>query len=251
MKIQRKVHKLSERRHNRKKGGFALIATLTLMMLLAMLAVALLSLASSQQRIAMQTVMLAEARQQALVGLDAAIGELQVELGPDQRVSANSGILSEQEGSFPQYVLGVWDSWDGPLYGDSPSNRANNIQATYTKGRSKLFRRWMLSARNKETARQLNSAKEVSSRKPGTRICMVGEGTLGKNFSPQHHIYADLLEMPSQGKNKACFAWWVGCRMGFFMDCCTGSWGLIGMNIRRDNGIEQRQYLLSFCFYLE
>ena len=193
-----------------KKPGFALIATLTLMMLLAMLAVALLSMASSQQRIAMQTVLLAEARQQALVGLDVAISELQVELGPDQRVSANSGILSDQEGSFPQYILGVWDSWDGPLYGDSPSNKANNIQATYSKGREKLFRRWMVSSRDETNIRRMSAAREVASRRPGQRICMVGEGTLGRNFSPQHHIYADLLEMPSLGKNKACFAWWVG-----------------------------------------
>ena len=210
MKILLKKSFFSSWKRKQKKPGFALIATLTLMMLLAMLAVALLSMASSQQRIAMQTVLLAEARQQALVGLDVAISELQVELGPDQRVSANSGILSDQEGSFPQYILGVWDSWDGPLYGDSPSNKANNIQATYSKGREKLFRRWMVSSRDETNIRRMSAAREVASRRPGQRICMVGEGTLGRNFSPQHHIYADLLEMPSLGKNKACFAWWVG-----------------------------------------
>ncbi len=210
MKVIHKVSKFTTLQCKKKKPGFALIATLTLMMLLAMLAVALLSMASTQQRIAMQTVLLAEARQQALVGLDVAIGELQVEMGPDQRVSANSGILSEREGSFPQYVLGVWDSWDGALYGDSATNRAANIQATYTEGREKMFRRWMVSSRDKDSVRRMNSVKEVSSRKPGRRICMVGEGTLGRNFSPQHHIYADLLEMPSLAKNKACFAWWVG-----------------------------------------
>ena len=194
-----------------KHRGFALIATLTLMMLLAMLSVALLSLASSQQRIAMQTVLLAEARQQALVGLDVAIGELQVELGPDQRVTANSGILSENEsGGIPQHLLGVWDSWDGPLYGDSPTNKAPNIKGTYTKGRDKLFRRWMVSSRDTEAVRQLSSVRTISSRQPGRRICMVGEGTLGRNFLPQHYIYADLLEMPSHGKNTACFAWWAG-----------------------------------------
>ena len=210
MKMLLKKSIFSARQRKRKKSGFALIATLTLMMLLAMLAVGLLSMASTQQRIAMQSVLLAEARQQALVGLDVAISELQVELGPDQRVSANSGILSDQEGSFPQYILGVWESWDGPLYGDSPRNLANNIQATYTKGREKLFRRWMVSSRDKTNIRRLSAAREVANRRPGQRICMVGEGTLGKNFSPQHHIYADLLEMPAHGKNKACFAWWVG-----------------------------------------
>ncbi|MBO5740666.1 MAG: hypothetical protein J6R54_01610, partial [Bacteroidaceae bacterium] len=210
MKILSKVHKLSEKRHNRKKGGFALIATLTLMMLLAMLAVALLSLASTQQRIAMQTVLLAEARQQALVGLDVAISELQVEMGPDRRVSANSGILSDQTGNFPQYVLGVWDSWNGPLYSKSHNNRAIDIQSTYTKGRDKMFRRWMVSSSDSKRVRSLDAVKEISSRRPGKRICMVGEGTLGKTLSPNYHVYADLVEMPSLAKNKACFAWWIG-----------------------------------------
>ena len=210
MKILHKTSFLSLKQRKQKKRGFALIATLTLMMLLAMLSVALLSLASSQQRIAMQTVLLAEARQQALVGLDVAIGELQVELGPDQRVSANSGILSENAGDGAQYILGVWDSWDGTLYGDSPTSKGSNIKATYTRGRSKMFRRWMISSRDKDAARQISSAKSISSRQPGRRICMVGEGTLGRDFSPQHYIYADLLEMPAHGRNSSCFAWWIG-----------------------------------------
>ena len=93
----RQTQKLSSTGRKRPKKGFALIATLTLMMLLAMLAVTLMATAASQNRIALQTMLQAEARQQALVGLDAAIGELQVELGPDQRVSASSGILTENE----------------------------------------------------------------------------------------------------------------------------------------------------------
>lgn len=194
----------------KKKTGFALISTLTLLMLLAMLAVTMLSMASTQQRVAMQTVLLAEARQQALVGLDVAIGELQVEMGPDRRVSANSGILGDGKAVFPSFVLGVWDSWDGTLYGVSSLSRVKSIQSTYSKGRDKLFRRWMVSCRDMDEVRRMSAVKEVSSRKPGQRICLVGEGTLGKGMSPQYYVYADLLEMPSHGKNKACFAWWVG-----------------------------------------
>ena len=210
MKIIRSSSQFPLQRRIRKKTGFALIATLSLLMLLAMLAVALLSLSSTQQRIALQTVLLAEARQQALVGLDVAIGELQVEMGPDRRVSANSGILGDGKSVFPSYVLGVWDSWDGTLYGASPINGMKSIQMTYSKGRDKLFRRWMISSRDNDTIRRMSTVKEVSSRKPGQRICMVGEGTLGNKIAPQYHVYADLLEMPSRGKNKACFAWWVG-----------------------------------------
>lgn len=199
-------------RSARKRGnrGFALIATLTLMMLLAMLAVAIMATAASQNRIALQTVLQSEARQQALVGLDAAIGELQVQLGPDQRVSASSGIISENEGSTPQHILGVWDSWDGPIYGRSLSGKGSKITETYSAGRSNMFRRWMISARDESSARELGAVSSLCNRQPGRRICMIGEGTLGKSLSAQHYVYADLLTMPATGKNKACFAWWVG-----------------------------------------
>ncbi len=194
----------------RKKRGFALIATLTLMMLLTLLAVGILALASSQNRISLQTILQAEARQQALVGLDAAIGELQVELGPDRRVSANSGILEHDEGRGSQYLLGVWDSWDGPIYGKSLSGKGSSIRETYDKGRSKMFRRWLISSRNSESTRKMDGAERLSNRRPGERICLVGEGTLGTEFTARHYVYADLLTMPSVGNNKACFAWWVG-----------------------------------------
>ena len=206
----RPARSLSSSSRRRPKKGFALIATLTLMMLLAMLAVAIMATAASQNRIALQTMLQAEARQQALVGLDAAIGELQVELGPDQRVSASSGILSDNASARAQHLLGVWNSWDGPIYGRSVSGLGGKISGTYSKGRADMFRRWMISARDRNATRTLNAADQLCSRAPGQRICMVGEGTLGKSLSAQHHVYADLLKMPATGKNEACFAWWVG-----------------------------------------
>ncbi len=189
------------------KRGFALIATLTLMMLLAMLATAIMATANSQNRIAMQTVLQAEARQQALVGLDAAIGELQVELGPDQRVTASSGIISESEGGTPQHLLGSWNSFDAPIYGTSSKGK---IQSTYQQGRPSHFRRWLISSRDRNATKNMKAAANLCSRKPGQRICLVGEGTLGKTLNARHYIYADLLNMPGTGKNKGCFAWWVG-----------------------------------------
>lgn len=209
-----KIKKLSlpqRTKRPQRRRGFALIATLTLMMLLAMIATALMATAASQNRIALQSVLQAEARQQALIGLDAAIGELQVELGPDQRVSASSGIISESEGSTPQHVLGVWNSWDGPIYGNGLTGVSKGrIQATYTQGRSSQFRRWLISSKDVNATRNLQGVSSLCNRQPGQRICMVGEGTLGKTLNARHWVYADLLTMPSTGKNKACFAWWVG-----------------------------------------
>ncbi len=196
-----------------KKHGFAIVATMTLMILLASVAVGLMALASSQSRIAMQSMLTAAARQQALIGLDAAIGQLQAELGPDQRVSANSGIMSNSNGTNTPnaaYILGVWNSWDGPIYGSSESNHANSIKNTYDKGRTKMFRRWLISSTNKRDTSDPKGYDSLSSRKPGKRICLVGEGTLGRMGPSNNYIYADLISMPASGSNVAQFAWWIG-----------------------------------------
>lgn len=196
----------------RKKRGFALVATLTLMMLLTLIAVGLLALASSQTRIAQYTVLQAEARQQALIGLDAAIAELQVEMGPDQRVSANSSIVQLSDGATSSHVLGVWNSWDGPIYGKSASGHGGDIKGTYRQGRPNMFRRWMISTSDPKLARDFSSAGKLAARRPGQRVCLVGAGTLGskRTTSSSNYIYADLISMPSTGNNEACFAWWIG-----------------------------------------
>ena len=188
------------------RRGFALVASLTLMMLLGLIAVGILAVASTQNRIAAQTILLAEARQQALIGLDAAISDLQMEMGPDQRVSASSGITSDNPAT-PQHILGVWNSWKAPLYATSDSKR---IAETYGSGRSSMFRRWLISCSNLDTQRDFSSLSDLGRPKPGKRICMVGEGTLGTKISQEQYVYADLITMPSAGRNETCFAWWVG-----------------------------------------
>ncbi|MBR2125858.1 MAG: hypothetical protein IJ943_03895 [Akkermansia sp.] len=209
MKLKHKTP-LPKKLIKRKKHGFALIASLTLMMLLTLLAVGILAMASSQNRIALQTALQSEARQQALVGLDAAIGELQMALGPDRRVTASSAIVSEEEGSVAQHILGVWDSWSGPIYGKPVTGKGGDIRSTYDKGRSTMFRRWLISSRRPQELRQLQAVQSLGSRDPGNRICLVGEGTLGNRLSGRHLVYADLITMPSTGKNTGCFAWWIG-----------------------------------------
>ena len=208
MKLKHKTL-LPKRLIKRKKHGFALVASLTLMMLLTLLAVGVMAMASSQNRIAMQTALQAEARQQALVGLDAAIGELQMALGPDRRVTASSAIVSEEAGSVPQHILGVWDSWSGPIYGKPLDGKGGDIRSTYEKGRPSMFRRWLISSRQPGELSQFQTVASLGSRDPGNRICLVGEGTLGKRLTGRHLVYADLVDMPGSGKNVGSFAWWI------------------------------------------
>ena len=202
--------------------GFALVATVMLMLLLSLLCVGLLSLATSQIRIADSSLLNSEARAQCLLALDVAIGDLQATLGADQRVSAYSGILAFKENpdleesgnaahattSFNPHILGVWRSWDTFLTAKSTSTDLK-ISDTYDAGRSKLFLRWLISSANESQLQELEGISDLGMRQPG-RVLLLGQNTLGKSCPQQQYIYADLIQTPVRGQNKGYFAWWIG-----------------------------------------
>ncbi len=200
----------SQNMHLRVSRGFVIIASLVLMILIALIAVGLMALVSSRNRIASHKLLVAEARQQALIGLDDAIAVLQMELGVDQRVSANSGILNDSQNEGSAHLLGVWDSWTASLYGSPEGLSIDNIQSSYDRGRSKMFRRWLISARKQEDVRRMEAYDDLSTRKQGERICLVGMGTLGNEATVNQYIFADLITTPSRANKETQFAWWVG-----------------------------------------
>ncbi len=187
--------------------GFAMVASLTLLSLIALLACAILAQIASLNRTTGHDIVVTQARQQALVGLDAAIAELQETMGPDQRISAHSSILEVDSKAGMPHLLGVWDSWDAPLYGKRANGRS--IMDTYTPGRRAMFRRWLISSRDLSLTRNIEAAARLCARKPGERICLLGEGTLGREAPRSHHVYADLLYMPLDAHTNGAFAWWV------------------------------------------
>jgi type II secretory pathway pseudopilin PulG len=101
-----------------RQRGFALVVTLSLMILLTVIAVGLLSLASISLRSSSQGSALATARANARMALMLAIGELQKQAGPDQRVSGNASLVeapqnpnwtgiwrTDQKGSQPNWLV--------------------------------------------------------------------------------------------------------------------------------------------------
>ena len=77
----------------RKPRGFTLVMTLSLLMILSLLVVAMLSLSSVSMRSTGRGEAMSLARANARFALMLALGELQKELGPDQRISAPGGQL--------------------------------------------------------------------------------------------------------------------------------------------------------------
>ena len=106
------------------RKGFSLITTVTILVLLSLIAVGLLSLSAVTVRSSTAELAQLEARANARLALMVAIGELQMNLGPDQRVSAEAGILDEDpdplgaegiQGVKHPHWVGVWTTeWVPP-----------------------------------------------------------------------------------------------------------------------------------------
>lgn len=109
-----KSHKMKKPHKNPSKG-FALVVTLSLMILLAVLAVGLLSLSSVAQRSSSQNQAIAEARANAKLSLMLAIGDLQKQLGDDKRISVTSDQVISQAGlsgeQLQKHYVGAYKSW--------------------------------------------------------------------------------------------------------------------------------------------
>ncbi|MFU8848900.1 MAG: hypothetical protein ACNA77_09330, partial [Opitutales bacterium] len=159
----------------RPNSGFALVASLAIMAVLVMIAVALYSMSNVATRTASLTKARTEAQANAKMALMQAIGELQKEMGPDQRISANAAIMDtnpatpEVQGIQHPHWLGVWDSWIAGPIPDSvnpnyPKNESHHqtignqpdasMRPVYDNHKVSYFRRWLVSL--KDPANQIN-----------------------------------------------------------------------------------------------
>jgi hypothetical protein len=191
--------------------GFALVVTLSLMILLTVIVVGLLALSSISLRNTGQAEHLSVARANARLALMLAMGELQKQLGPDQRISAKAEILDENPATekidgvaHPNY-LGVWDSWNTWLTDKklTDTNKSLAIQDTYQRGRApSLFRAWLVShpaAAKYETA---PSAKETPD-----MVVLCGEKSAGTTTVAP--VKASRIHLLSGTKTTGSYAWWI------------------------------------------
>jgi hypothetical protein len=173
----------------------------------------MLSLSTIELRSSRSNLAVDQAKANARLGLMIALGELQKQMGPDQRISARATILDtdskteEVDGvSHPGY-LGIWDSWDTWLTDKKGSLALND---TYQAGRHPtLFRRWLVSHPNETWVTNWESAMDGAL--PEDLALMVGEGTLGTAGATDDEVRVPKVTVQGEsGEDQGSYAYWVG-----------------------------------------
>lgn len=185
---------LSFNRRGRKRG-FALIITLSLMILLLLLGTGLLVLSSVSLRSANQGDDMAVARTNARLAMMLAIGDLQKNLGPDRAVSAPSNLLSERPAK--PNLTGMWTSWD---------YNPNSASLDYNGEKEQRFRGWLVSNPDRE-----ESAVREFGGKPwrGATVELIGKGTLGTDMTDEQRVSAGLVSISTGDRGRGGLAWHV------------------------------------------
>jgi Tfp pilus assembly protein PilX len=225
-----------QRPGDRASGGFALVATLTLMILLTMVAVGLLSLSAISLRQSRTSSAMTVAQNNARLALFLALNELQSQAGPDQRVTAiadmagtatgeavaagaapanqksvndiDKGLTSVQPGT--RHWTGVWKN-----------NSTNPATEIYTATPSPVLTKWLVSGNETRTpSSQITPASPAhavgSNGDPAnvtTTAILAGRNTIGTPTPETIQRYVSAPLVPIRVGNDAPtgrYAWWIG-----------------------------------------
>ena len=150
----------------RSDRGFALVISLSLMVLLTVLSVGLLALSAVSLRSSSNGMAMVAARANARMALIMAIGELQKKAGPDQRITASANLIDP---SLSQGLTGVWRSW-------KPDSRAVTESDYREKKSGANFLGYLVSNPDPSAT---NDSKEAPEGEENARL--VGKGSLGND----------------------------------------------------------------------
>ncbi len=165
------------------ESGFALVITLVLLALLVLTLYALTALSKAGSEVAATSIYQTQARQNALLGLHTALGELQRYAGEDDVLTGMAGITGVPAGAGnpARHWGGVWD------------------------GNGQFFR-WLASGASGAVIPLLTGADSLA---------LVASGSLGADQTDKEHVRALLVPITlstSDGTSfqQGSYAWWVG-----------------------------------------
>lgn len=197
-------------RQNR-TSGFAVVAAISLMALVTLLLLAITAYMQVESLNATQLKDIQKARSNARLALMVAIGELQKQAGPDQRITAEAdiintdGFLGADRHPRRKHYLGIYstEGWHA-----RDANGIRNSWKPYDPERNKeAFQRWLVSG----PPTQINSLSlATTAPDPSEVVLVVGEGTVG-NTSSEDLVYVPYQEINADsGSATDRMAYWVG-----------------------------------------
>ncbi|MFC7337240.1 hypothetical protein ACFQY0_08635 [Haloferula chungangensis] len=181
-----------------------------MMILLALLAVGLLTLSSVSLRASNQGQALVEARSNAKMAAMMAIGQLQGLTGLDTRVTASAKLLDESNVE----VAGAWRSWEGTNHGSDgmpiPPDYGTKTQAgdpsdPVGSSGSGRFLGWLTSTAFGKTG-STSEVPGTATTGSGEMIKMVSTGTL--DTADEVYIEPTIIKS-ADGKESGAFSWWT------------------------------------------
>jgi len=165
--------------------GFALVITLSLLALLVLAVLSLSTLTKVNSQVAATATHQARARQNALLGLDVALGELQQHAGADDRITAMAGVtgLAALSSNTTRHWCGVWTD-------------------------TGIFVKWLASGAVTATPAAIQGGL--------SHVVLVDTGTVGAPAANSEHVEVGKIAIsfvdPFSGANTTAgvHAYWVG-----------------------------------------
>jgi Tfp pilus assembly protein PilX len=214
-----------------REKGFALVVTVTLMVLITLIALAMLSLSSVMIRKSSVDVPMEQARSNARMALMMALGQLQKHAGPDQRVTATADIAGDTNGvtlpagTAPKNLTTITGAQKG-LSQLVPGSRhwtgvwrnASTPTQIYTRTPAPALVSWLISGTENETTPTLtpnlpdatvSASGEPSN--PEKAVVLVGPQSAGTTTA-DNFVAAPLVKIaPHTGSTlSGRYAWWIG-----------------------------------------
>jgi hypothetical protein len=167
----------------RRESGFALVITVVLLALLVLTLYLLSALSKIGSEVAATSIYQTQARQNALLGLNSALGELQRYAGESDALTGMAGVTGIAAGSSSpaRHWCGVWD------------------------GNGQFFK-WLASGESGAVIPMLTGADSTA---------LLASGSLGADGTDQEHVRALVIPVilsTTDGLSfrQGGFAWWVG-----------------------------------------
>ncbi|MFA6288007.1 MAG: hypothetical protein WC661_11540 [Opitutaceae bacterium] len=184
------------RRQSRR--GFALLITVTLLAFLVLLLVSLATLTRVETQVAGNSQNLAQARQNALMALNIALGQLQKYTGPDQRVTAPADIAAAADGGrLPGNSLAkntTASNATGIINGLAPASATASVQSGT---------RWWTGVWGRAGASYATSAKSIYEETPSPVLL---NWLVSGNENPAFTVDADGLVETSSADGRSTAA---------------------------------------------